>query len=219
MSRETDEVDEALTGELRLMDPSVRMSQSLARQLLDPDFVEVGACGRRWTYEEMLAELPVMDGAADDGSRYEPSGMFGVVLAPGLVHLTYETTCGGASLSGWQRQDATTTKGHRDCMHVTWCGPAAMGGQNRPHRQEREADRDDCPVDEGPPLLGAGSRATTNATAPPPPNATRPASAAGRSPQAVSRWQTPRPGKAPVITQNPAAPYAPRTLIVCVVGS
>ncbi len=74
------------------MDPRVRSSRSLARQLLDPDFVEVGASGRRWTYDEMLAALPELDGAAESGPRYEPSDFTGVVLAPGLVHLTYETT-------------------------------------------------------------------------------------------------------------------------------
>ncbi|MGW7197916.1 hypothetical protein [Streptomyces chryseus] len=57
----------------------------------------------------MLAELPVMDGAADDGSRYEPSEMTGVVLAPGLVHLTYETTLGGDRArrsSIWRKRSA-----------------------------------------------------------------------------------------------------------------
>lgn len=109
MSRETDEVNEAIAAELRLMDPGVRMSQTLTRELLDPDFVEVGASGRRWTYEEMLAELPEMDGAAGDGPRYEPSEMTGVMLAPGLVHLTYETTIGGCRArrsSLWRKQRA-----------------------------------------------------------------------------------------------------------------
>ncbi|MET9602621.1 nuclear transport factor 2 family protein [Streptomyces sp. NPDC006459] len=95
MSRETDEVGAAIASELRLMDPGVRMSQSLVRQLLDPHFVEVGASGRRWTYEEMLAVLPEMAGSAEDGPRYEPSEMTGVLLAPGLVHLTYETVIDG----------------------------------------------------------------------------------------------------------------------------
>ncbi|GAA3800654.1 hypothetical protein GCM10023083_39720 [Streptomyces phyllanthi] len=40
----------------------------------------------------MLAELPDMAGSAEDCPRYEPSDIRGVVLAPGLVHLTYETT-------------------------------------------------------------------------------------------------------------------------------
>ncbi len=109
MSRETDEVGAAIAGELRLMDPGVRMSQSLVRQLLDPHFVEVGASGRRWTYEEMLAVLPDMDGSAEDGPRYEPSEMTGVLLAPGLVHLTYETVIDGHRArrsSLWRRQGA-----------------------------------------------------------------------------------------------------------------
>ncbi|MFH8485139.1 nuclear transport factor 2 family protein [Streptomyces longisporoflavus] len=109
MSQETDEVREAIAGELRLMDPNVRMSRSLARELLDPDFVEVGASGRRWTYAEMLAALPELDGAAKDGPRYEPSQFTGVLLAPGLVHLTYETTLDGSRArrsSLWREQDA-----------------------------------------------------------------------------------------------------------------
>ncbi|WP_405443934.1 DUF4440 domain-containing protein [Streptomyces avidinii] len=89
------------------MDPGVRMSQSLVRQLLDPHFVEVGASGRRWTYEQMLAALPDMDGSTEEGPRYEPSEMTGVVLAPGLVHLTYETVIDGNRArrsSLWRRQ-------------------------------------------------------------------------------------------------------------------
>ncbi|MEU9162561.1 nuclear transport factor 2 family protein [Streptomyces sp. NPDC048424] len=107
MSQETDAVREAIAGELRLMDPGVRTSQSLTRPLLDPRFVEVGASGRRWTYEEILAALPEMDGAAADGPRYEPSDITGVLLAPGLVHLTYETTIAGVRArrsSLWRRQ-------------------------------------------------------------------------------------------------------------------
>ncbi len=91
------------------MDPGVRRSRSLVRQLLDPDFTEVGASGRRWTYDEMLAAMPEMDGAAESGPRYEPSKFTGVLLAPGLVHLTYETTLNGERArrsSLWRRQGA-----------------------------------------------------------------------------------------------------------------
>ncbi|MFF9568321.1 DUF4440 domain-containing protein [Streptomyces sp. NPDC014685] len=112
MSRETDEVGEAIAGELRLMDPHVRMSRALARRLLDPDFVEVGASGRRWTYDEMLAALPEMDGATESGPRYEPSDFIGVLLAPGLVHLTYETTLDGARArrsSLWRKRGPAAT--------------------------------------------------------------------------------------------------------------
>ncbi|MFD9224752.1 DUF4440 domain-containing protein [Streptomyces sp. NPDC060064] len=112
MSGETDEVREAIAGELRLMDPGVRSSRSLTRQLLDPEFVEVGASGRRWTYEEMLAELPEMQGGGENGPRYEPAQVTGVLLAPGLVHLTYETTIDGVRArraSLWRKQPADGT--------------------------------------------------------------------------------------------------------------
>ncbi|MDT9689050.1 nuclear transport factor 2 family protein [Streptomyces sp. P9(2023)] len=106
-----EQVAEAIAGELRLLEPSVRSSRALSRVLLDPDFVEVGASGRRWTYEEMLAALPEMQGASGDGPRYEPSELTGRLLAPGLVHLTYETHIDGRHArrsSLWRRHDDGT---------------------------------------------------------------------------------------------------------------
>ena len=103
------DIAEAIAGELALMDPSVRVSRTLAAELLDPEFVEVGASGRRWTYEEMLAELPEMSGATQDGPRYEPTAFSGTLLAPGLVHLTYETHVDGHRArrsSLWRRDPA-----------------------------------------------------------------------------------------------------------------
>ncbi|MFS8198569.1 DUF4440 domain-containing protein [Streptomyces sp. CWNU-52B] len=89
-----DDVNQAIAGELRLMDPWVRASRELAGRLLDPEFVEVGGSGRRWTYETMLAELPELQGGSADAPCYEPSDISGVLLAPGLVHLTFETVLG-----------------------------------------------------------------------------------------------------------------------------
>lgn len=94
MDSATDDVNQAIAGELQLMDPRVRASRELAGQLLDPEFVEVGGSGRRWTYEAMLAELPDHEGSSLDAPRYEPSEISGVLLAPGLVHLTFETMLG-----------------------------------------------------------------------------------------------------------------------------
>ncbi|MFJ3906477.1 DUF4440 domain-containing protein [Streptomyces sp. NPDC090025] len=84
----------AIDGELRLLDPAVRGSATEAARFFDPEFVEVGASGRRWTYEEMLAALPGLDGGAAEGPRFEVSSLRGVLLAPDLVHLTYETRFG-----------------------------------------------------------------------------------------------------------------------------
>lgn len=109
--QDSTEVNAAIDGELRLLDPAVRLSRSLAATLLDPEFVEVGASGRRWTYEEMVAALPDLEGGGADGPRFEPSGMSGVVLAPGLVHLTYETVVGGERArrsSLWRRRAGET---------------------------------------------------------------------------------------------------------------
>ncbi|MEU6893005.1 DUF4440 domain-containing protein [Streptomyces sp. NPDC046557] len=109
---EADGVGEAIARELRLMDPHVRTSRALARRLLDPEFVEVGASGRRWTYDDMVAALPEMEGAAAGGPRYEPSEMTGVALAPGLVHLTYTTVIDGQRArrsSLWRRDDVDGT--------------------------------------------------------------------------------------------------------------
>ncbi|MEU2060826.1 DUF4440 domain-containing protein [Streptomyces sp. NPDC013455] len=94
MDHETDDVDEAIAGELMLMDPRVRASREHAARLLDPEFVEVGGSGRRWTYATMLERLPDVAGSSVDAPVYEPSEMSGVLLAPGLVHLTFETMLG-----------------------------------------------------------------------------------------------------------------------------
>jgi hypothetical protein len=81
-------------GERQLTDPRVRASRERAARLLDPEFVEVGGSGRRWTYASTLAELPGHPGSSPDGPRYEPGEISGVRLAPGLVHLTFEAVLG-----------------------------------------------------------------------------------------------------------------------------
>ncbi|MER6677652.1 DUF4440 domain-containing protein [Streptomyces sp. NPDC000983] len=108
MNGATDDVNQAIAGELQLMDPRVRASRERAARLLDPEFVEVGGSGRRWTYESMLAELADHPGSSAAGPHYEPSKMSGVLLAPGLVHLTFETVLGERRTrhsSIWRRSD------------------------------------------------------------------------------------------------------------------
>ncbi len=110
-SRERDSVRAAIEGELRLMDPAVRSSRTEVVRLLDPEFTEVGASGRRYTYEEMVAELHDHPGSSADGPVHEPSEITGVLLAPGLVHLTYETRFDGRRAlrsSLWREQDEDT---------------------------------------------------------------------------------------------------------------
>ncbi|MFJ5156740.1 DUF4440 domain-containing protein [Streptomyces sp. NPDC088353] len=101
-------VAEVIKRELQLMSPAVRSSRALADQFFDPEFVEVGASGRRWDRQSMLSALPVMQGAAEDGPQYVPTEMTGTVLVPGIVHLTFETTLDGRRArrsSIWRKLD------------------------------------------------------------------------------------------------------------------
>jgi hypothetical protein len=79
-------VQAAIDGELRLLDPEVRASPALVRELLDPEFTEIGASGRWWDAESILT---VMAGSVAPESPVTVSKMSGVVLARGIVHLTY----------------------------------------------------------------------------------------------------------------------------------
>ncbi|MCZ0982578.1 DUF4440 domain-containing protein [Streptomyces diastatochromogenes] len=104
-------VAEVIERELLLLSPAVRSSRESTDRLLDPEFVEVGASGRRWDRRSMLAAMPVMQGAADDGPRYVATGMTGAVLAPGIVHLTFETVLDGRRArrsSIWRKLDEET---------------------------------------------------------------------------------------------------------------
>lgn len=82
-------IQAAIDAELRLLDPEVRASPSLVLELLDPEFTEFGASGRRWDVESVLAVLSAETVSAE--SLVKVSEMSGVVLAPGVVHLTYFT--------------------------------------------------------------------------------------------------------------------------------
>jgi len=104
-------VNKAIEGELALMDPAVRSSRSEAVRLLDPEYVEVGDSGRYYTYEHMLAWLPEHAGSQADGPRYVPSAITGIVLAPGLVQLRFETDFDGRRVrrtSLWRKRDEET---------------------------------------------------------------------------------------------------------------
>lgn len=49
MTEEADDVNQAIAGEPALTDPAVRSSRARFERLLDPEFVEVGSSGRRYT--------------------------------------------------------------------------------------------------------------------------------------------------------------------------
>ncbi|MFI2640092.1 DUF4440 domain-containing protein [Streptomyces sp. NPDC018610] len=83
----------AVEGELRLLAPEVRASADRVLELLDPEFTEIGASGRWWDRESILEVTG--DGSVSEGCPVEVSEMSGVVLAPGVVHLTYLSDHGG----------------------------------------------------------------------------------------------------------------------------
>lgn len=76
----------AVAGELRLLDPRVRASDAEVTALLDPEFLEFGASGRRYDRTSVLAVTSAPD---DDTAPAVVSEMSGVRLAPDVVHLTY----------------------------------------------------------------------------------------------------------------------------------
>ncbi|MEU5088843.1 DUF4440 domain-containing protein [Streptomyces sp. NPDC021356] len=83
-------VQAAIDGEMRLLDPEVRASPPRVRELLDPEFTEFGASGRRWDAESILTVTS--GGSVCPESPVAVSEMSAAVLAPGVVHLTYRAT-------------------------------------------------------------------------------------------------------------------------------
>ncbi|MFD4944389.1 DUF4440 domain-containing protein [Streptomyces sp. NPDC058239] len=86
-------VQAAIEAEMRLLDPAVRASPALVSELLDPEFLEIGASGRRWDATSILTVTS--DGSVAPEAPVEVSDMSGAVLAPGIVHLTYFADHGG----------------------------------------------------------------------------------------------------------------------------
>ncbi|NEC66697.1 DUF4440 domain-containing protein [Streptomyces sp. SID9727] len=82
----------AMAGELRLLEPAVRASPDAVGELLDPEFTEFGASGRRYDRVSILA---VTSAVEDDDPGPDVSDLSGSMLAPDLVHLTYVTERNG----------------------------------------------------------------------------------------------------------------------------
>ncbi|MYT73240.1 MULTISPECIES: DUF4440 domain-containing protein [unclassified Streptomyces] len=99
-----EQVQAAIDGELRLLDPEVRASDALVTALLDPEFVEFGASGRRWGRETVLEATGSGGITAED--PVVVTEMAGTLLAPGVVHLTYHSADHGRRVqrsSVWRR--------------------------------------------------------------------------------------------------------------------
>ncbi|MFE6331721.1 DUF4440 domain-containing protein [Streptomyces sp. NPDC057806] len=99
-------VQAAVDAEFRLLEPEVRASPSRVLELLDPEFTEFGASGRRWDVNSILAVTS--GGTVSPESPVQVSEMSGVVLAPGVVHLTYfadNQGCRAWRSSLWRRTE------------------------------------------------------------------------------------------------------------------
>ncbi|MEU3948690.1 nuclear transport factor 2 family protein [Streptomyces sp. NPDC029526] len=99
-------VDAAIEGELRLLDPEVRSSPERVDALLHPEFFEFGASGRVWD------RAAIIDALTEEGDSGAPaatvSAMKAVEIAPGTVHLTFDTDHNGRRAhrsSLWRRTD------------------------------------------------------------------------------------------------------------------
>ncbi|MGN5632945.1 nuclear transport factor 2 family protein [Streptomyces sp. AC154] len=97
----------AVEGELRLLDPAVRALPDAVTELLDPEFTEFGASGRRYDRTSILG----VTSADAEGTPVAATvtGMSGRLLAPGLVHLTFMTERDGRRVrrnSVWRRTES-----------------------------------------------------------------------------------------------------------------
>ncbi|WP_431802099.1 DUF4440 domain-containing protein [Microbacterium sp. bgisy203] len=83
-----DRFDAVKSAELALLDSEVRHDPNRVRELLHPDFVEIGRSGRRWTMNATIAALEA------ETSRIEPETdewLFNEV-SPSLILVTYRIT-------------------------------------------------------------------------------------------------------------------------------
>lgn len=82
-----------IAQERALLTAQVRASTARLQALLAEDFVEFGASGRRYTRQDIVAELA----QESDESRYSADAFECVELAPGLVQLRYISRREGAA--------------------------------------------------------------------------------------------------------------------------
>jgi ribonuclease HI len=87
------EVEEVTQRELSLLSPEVRGDRPQLEALLHPEFVEVGASGRRWTRSQMIDALVDEPGAAGP----QVSDLESWPLSTDVVLVTYSARRGGTT--------------------------------------------------------------------------------------------------------------------------
>jgi hypothetical protein len=96
-------VAEVIARERALLTREVRSSAAALDELLDPEFTETGASGRRWTRAEILADLLA---GSPGPHQIADHAMAGRRLAADVVMLTFETDHEGRRarrVSLWRR--------------------------------------------------------------------------------------------------------------------
>ncbi|WP_346428803.1 DUF4440 domain-containing protein [Streptomyces sp. Z26] len=173
--RGREQVRAAVEGELRLLDPAVRASARLVRELLDPEFTEFGASGRCWDRDSVTAALALESsgeagpggGPGDEAGPGGPAGpitateLVGTLLAPDIVHLTYVSERNGRRVrrsSLWRHR---TGAGWRLYFHQGTPTDPADPGPARPAAAPATA----AGAAAGPPTAD-GTRGTADGTTP-----------------------------------------------------
>ena len=98
--------------ERELQSPAARADEDRLRQLLAPDFLEVGASGRQWDLEMTLTLLREQSGD-EETPVIGIHDLRGRVIAPGVVQVSWDSSAGDrrarrtsiwcARGSGWQQ--------------------------------------------------------------------------------------------------------------------
>ena len=129
MTPDDEAVAEVIARERALLTREVRSSAAALDELLDPEFTETGASGRRWTRAEILVNLPAGPPGRD---RIADHAMAGRRLAADVVMLTFETEHQGRRarrVSLWRRSsDRWRLLYHQG----TLVPPAPAPGNGRP---------------------------------------------------------------------------------------
>ena len=87
-------LDHVLELERELQTPACRADEPRLRELLAPDFVEIGASGRRWGFDSILAMLRE-ESADHDSDVIKLTGLAARALAPDVVQVFWESERSG----------------------------------------------------------------------------------------------------------------------------
>lgn len=85
-------VQEAITGEMALLDPDLRADPARVGALLEEDFTEFGSSGTVYDRQAILELLARQNSGTAARHRPQVHELAGHELAPGLVQLTFTTS-------------------------------------------------------------------------------------------------------------------------------